>query len=132
MFYACASLESIEIPESVNFIGYSAFYGCASLTTVTLPAGVEHILTYTFYGCTNLESIVIEGKLGSVGNNAFANCECLKSIFFAGSQKQFANVSVGEYNTAFEGAVVYFQSESAPAEAGNFWHFDQEGNPVIW
>ena len=91
-----------------------------------------HILTYTFSSCTNLKSVVILGTVKTVGVNAFANCVSLEKVYFAGSEEQFANVTISQGNDALAGAAVYFYSESAPAEAGNFWHFDQEGNPVIW
>ena len=39
LFSGCTSLTTIEIPASVEEIGYSAFYGCTSLQTVTFEKG---------------------------------------------------------------------------------------------
>ncbi len=41
-------LESIDIPASVNKIGARAFYNCAGLETVSLPEGVDWVLNDAF------------------------------------------------------------------------------------
>ena len=40
-FYLCESLRSIEIPESVTFIGFDAFYECTSLNSITFKGTME-------------------------------------------------------------------------------------------
>ena len=68
-FYACTSLTSISIPNSVTTIGYLAFTGCSSLTSITIPKSVTDMGklqnggTYrgpVFTYCPALTSIVVE------------------------------------------------------------------------
>lgn len=49
--------ESVEIPNSVTEIGFSAFLGCSSLTSVTIPNSVIKIGMDAFSGCSGLTSI---------------------------------------------------------------------------
>ena len=107
VFKSCTSLTSIEIPASVETIGYDAFQGCSSLKTVTfekgsklktvetnvffyctsltsieIPASVEEIERYAFSGCTSLQTVTFEkgSKLKTIGNFAFTNCTSLTTI----------------------------------------------------
>ena len=61
-FRGCTALESIEIPEGIEVIGYSAFEGCTSLKTVKLPESVHEIRRGAFAGCNSLENITIPAK----------------------------------------------------------------------
>lgn len=42
-FASCTSLTSIEIPNSVISIDFTAFYNCSSLTSITIPNSVTSI-----------------------------------------------------------------------------------------
>lgn len=55
-FYECFGLESINIPENVEKIGFQAFYGC-NLHEITIPASVTEIEGWAFEGCNSLEAI---------------------------------------------------------------------------
>ncbi len=59
-FYNCASLESIQIPESVTKIGKSAFYNCTSLASIQIPKSVTSIGVTAFSSCTSLASIEVD------------------------------------------------------------------------
>ena len=108
-FYNCASITSVEIPNSVTTIGEMAFEDCANLTTVTIPDGVTTIESKAFRACTKLKKIkipnsdsrnncnaiivtstntliqgcqntVIPNTVTTIGGNAFGNCTGLTSI----------------------------------------------------
>lgn len=79
-FYACTSLESIIIPDSVTSIKGSAFSNCSSLTSITIPEGVTSIYSHTFEKCSSLESITLPSSITSIGYIAFSGCTSLESI----------------------------------------------------
>ena len=58
LFNGCTSLQTIEIPSSVNSVGADAFKGCESLETVRFT-GVDEIGDGAFDGCNSLTSITL-------------------------------------------------------------------------
>lgn len=76
-FYGAAGLNTVTIPDSVEYIGRCAFYGCASLTQVTLPFGLQAIEEFTFYGCALLQQIYLPNTVTKIGYSAFNKCYSL-------------------------------------------------------
>ncbi len=54
-----SALESVSLPESLNYIGTYAFYGCDGLTTVVVPNSVFDIGEDVFARCYNLEMLYL-------------------------------------------------------------------------
>ena len=79
-FEGCSSLASINIPSSVNRIGWATFEGCSSLTSINIPSSVTSIDGYAFYGCSSLTSINIPNSVTCIEYYAFKNCSSLTSI----------------------------------------------------
>ncbi len=73
-------LSSVEIPNSVTYIGSSAFYGCSSLTSIEIPNGVTVICNNAFSNCSSLTSIEIPNSVTWIGYQAFSLCRSLTSI----------------------------------------------------
>lgn len=93
VFCGCENLQSIEIPESVTYIGSNAFYGCKSLKTVTLNEGLTIIKGSTFSNCTSLKEITMPQSVTSIGGSAFKECSSLKKVVLT------KNISVIEDST---------------------------------
>ena len=70
-FYACSSLTSVVIPNSVTSIGYEAFYACDGLTSVEIPNSVTSIGSYSFNDCDGLTSLTIGAGVLSIGSNQY-------------------------------------------------------------
>ena len=74
-FYECTSLVSIEIPNTVTFIGGEAFYNCTSRASIEIPNTLTSIKQGTFYGCTSLTgSLTIPNSVTTIGDYAFYDC----------------------------------------------------------
>ena len=85
-FYNCSSLNSIDIPNSVNSIGYYAFYDCKSLKTVLLSnsSSFKTIQNWCFSGCTSLENIGVHGETGPYNNKVPSNIITIGQQSFMG------------------------------------------------
>ncbi len=69
---ACKELTSVNIPESVEYIGYCAFQNCTGLTSVTIPESITGIGDHAFYGCTGLNTVYFNAvNCGSCSHYAF-------------------------------------------------------------
>lgn len=68
-------MTSIDIPNSVTFIGYSAFYGCIGLTSINIPNSVTTVADEAFRGCNGLISITVED--GNTVYDSRNNCNAI-------------------------------------------------------
>lgn len=78
-FQGCSGLASIDIPNSVTFIGYEAFY-CSGLTSLFIPQSVTTIRELAFSECRSLASIVVES-----GNPIYDSRDNCNAIIFTES-----------------------------------------------
>lgn len=78
----CKNLESVTIPEGVIKIFGSAFYGC-SLNSVQLPSTLQTIDPLAFYGCDQLSEITIPKSVELIEQSAFESSTELKSVMLA-------------------------------------------------
>lgn len=79
-FEGNATIESLEVPDTVTFIGNQAFEGCASLRRAVLHASVSMLNFGTFQNCTSLEEVVLPPLLATIGDGVFHGCTSLASI----------------------------------------------------
>ena len=86
-FEDCKNLVSVNLPESLVSLGEYAFYGCKSIKAIAIPDLLTTINDYTFGGCTNLTEVTIGKGLKSIslgswqyGTDAFAGCENIKKL----------------------------------------------------
>ena len=106
MFFKCAALTSVEIPESVTEIGESAFAN-TGLTSVTIPESVTKIGESAFtstgltsveipesvteigaraFASTGLTSVTIPKKVTEIGTSAFHSCTALGEVIVEGEE----------------------------------------------
>lgn len=79
-FRGCENLTTINLSDSIRYIGYDAFYGCSSLKNIHWPLRLTTIGNYAFRQ-TALETISLPEGVTSVGINAFHNCPFAKTVY---------------------------------------------------
>lgn len=79
LFYGDEVLTSINLPDSVEYIGDMAFEDCINLKKISLPKSLYTLCDETFLGCESLESVELS-EVVNIGASAFAHCTSLKSI----------------------------------------------------
>ncbi len=134
-FWACTSLQSVQLPASLMTIGDSAFYNCA-ITEITLPEQIKSIGSSAFSNCESLVSVVIPEGITTLKDHVFSGCSgltsitlpkslrtiergalgimALKNIFYAGSESEWAQISIGDFNDEIANATIYYNGETAP------------------
>ena len=105
-FANCYNLETVELADSVEYLGVgcfsdcpnlkkvklaaktdwrelpgSLFSGCTSLETVNIPEGTPVINDLAFYNCTSLKEITIPESVQVIRGFAFGNCSSLKEVY---------------------------------------------------
>jgi hypothetical protein len=101
------NLKSVEVPDTVSYIGGSAFMYCDNLTTVTLPEGLTEIADYLFFEDESLQTVTIPASVTSIGNSAFLMCDSLTDIYFGGTRAEWDSIEVAEYNEVLENATIH-------------------------
>lgn len=76
-FSNCTNLLSVQMPETLKFIGSSSFTGCSALGTLILPDSVRNIESSAFSKCLSLRSITIPSKIENAGQYFVEGCEAL-------------------------------------------------------
>ena len=79
-FYACRSLKSVTIPDSITNINAEAFSSCMYLTSVIMPDSVTSIGPSAFSSCHYLTNIYISNKVTYIHENTFKHCSSLTSL----------------------------------------------------
>ena len=131
-FSSCGSIENVVLPDSVTTLGNSVFSG-SKLQSIVLSEGMDSIAWGTFNYCSDLKQIVIPDSITYVSENAFNYCNALSKVYYEGSQTGWDNITIDENNGGLINAVKYYYSENEPLEAGNYWHYAEDGiTPVEW
>jgi hypothetical protein len=72
-FYSCATLQSVQLPDSLETIGDHSFNGCKVLESVNMPASLKTLGLSAFVNCQALTWVKLPASLKSIGNTAFGN-----------------------------------------------------------
>lgn len=123
-FFECDSLETINIPASLEEMYNSVFYNCGKLSSpIVVPQSITHINNYTFSGCESLTSITLHDKVTEIGKSAFYGC---KKITDLGSSLP-ALASIGESSfshcTRLKNAYIPTKMTSIPNYAFNLCQY---------
>jgi len=110
-FLDCDYLDHLDIPSGLTAV--DGFEG-SGIQSVTIPEGVTAIYGAAFHNCANLTCVYLPASLEWIGAEAFWGTN-LETIHYAGSEEQFAEISVGSYNTPFRNAGKEYNSTPEPS-----------------
>lgn len=94
-FKECIYLQHVEIPGGVEELLDSAFESCISLTDVKINEGVEFIDGHVFKGCSSLKEVYLPKSIKYINNNAFEGDDNLHDIYYTGSIEEFKMIDFG-------------------------------------
>ncbi|HOU09306.1 MAG TPA: leucine-rich repeat protein [Clostridiales bacterium] len=109
-FQYCATLTSVDIPDTVTLIGNGAFYRCKALQSVVFPEGLTRVGESAFQGCISLGSVTFPEGTDTIGDNAFRYCESLAWAYFTGDAPKSTGISM--FDDALSGFTVWYRSRA--------------------
>ena len=68
----------------------------------------------------------------TIGFSAFYGCSSLTAVYYKGTASDWAKVTIDSSNSSLINATRYDYSESQPAIEGNYWHYGENGEIVVW
>ncbi|MGG5329415.1 leucine-rich repeat domain-containing protein [Enterococcus sp. AZ163] len=96
-FKGQSRIRSVEIPETVRFIGKESFMYCDNLETVTIKGeGLEEIDEWAFYYCESLKKINLPDTVTKIEMVAFEGCQALQEIKLPANMKEVGEGIFGE------------------------------------
>ncbi|MBO5354586.1 MAG: leucine-rich repeat domain-containing protein [Clostridia bacterium] len=142
-FLGCSGLESITV-EGGNTVYHSAgnclirtaskilVLGCKN-SVIPTDGSVTTIGDYAFWYCSGLTSITIPKVVTKI-YSAFYGCDGLTTVYYGGSAHDWSLMSIDSSwrNSGLEKATRYYYSANPPAQTGNYWHYGEQNNIVIW
>ncbi|MBR2341718.1 MAG: leucine-rich repeat domain-containing protein [Clostridia bacterium] len=99
-------------------------------TKFVVPNGVNSISVKAFYGCDSLTSIVIPFIVSTIGDQAFSNCNKLTGIYYQGIVPGL--LDIGSDNPALTSLVYYYKETQPMTMLGQYWHYNENGDPTPW
>ena len=111
--YLVKTIREIEIPDTLEKIGFAAFFYCSSLEKVTIPSSVKVIGAQAFEECSKLKELVIVNGVTTIEHSAFYKCANLRTIRIPksvrsidtlsfGRCRQLETIEVDEYNPVYK------------------------------
>ena len=83
-------LESVQLPGTLEKIGYASFEFCSALKEIVIPEGVTFIESDAFWGCDSLTKITLPESLEGIDENGAFNYNTLDSIRFTVTEGSYA------------------------------------------
>ena len=152
-FKNCVNLESIKF-NSINWLDFfpesfanaeklkeldlsqcdrvnmykGAFVNCTSLETIKFPQKPLYFDDEVFKGCTSLRRVIIPDHIINIGENMFNGCSSNLEVYLENSDVDY---NYEPLQKGFDGKI-FLYSETEPTEYGNYWYYDNNGDPVKW
>ena len=100
------NITSIIIPDTITEIGMAAFSYCRNLTSITIPIGVSELDIGVLQGCTSLETLYLPRTITGIFDTAVLACDNLTDIYFMGTEGEWLEIGIGDWNDPFDNKTV--------------------------
>ena len=126
-------METLKIPNSVTSVGMYAFSGGA-FKTLILGAGMTEIPVGCFAGGTWLQTLRIPASIKTIGAYAFDGKlgEQITQVYFEGTESEWAQVSIGEFNDHLRTMKVHCKAEPYVDPFLDVLEKEYYAEPVRW
>ena len=108
VFYYDTSLSVIHLPPELTSVPTAVLGDCSALQAVGIGTAVTEIGQYAFRNCRSLTSVVIPASVTTIGAYAFYSCASLTDVYYAGSETDWAAISIGDNNTPLTSAAIHY------------------------
>lgn len=136
-FEGCSNLESVIIPNSVEFL-HEAVFAMTNISHIELPSSISMININEFALCSNLVSIRIPSSVTNIMNTAFNQCPNLSDIYYDGTLEQWDLVekSMDWVDVAWtfkvhcsDGDLYYDELDWVASDGNGYFETDYVANP---
>ncbi len=101
-FAWCEGLvETLSIPDNVQYVGESAFSRCEGITDLFIGDGIIEIDDQAFRHCSSLESVIIGKGIQRIGAHAFDNCDNFAEATIYAKDCKIGSYSIGYAETVY-------------------------------
>lgn len=105
--FSYSYISGLILPDSLETIGISSFE-MNKFEEIVIPDNVKTIEKGSFMDCSSLTTITLPASLVSIGASAFAGCVSLKILNYKGTQAQWAQIRIDDYNDKLTGANIVY------------------------
>ena len=116
-FSNCTSLTEFDVNRTSR-IESNAFSGCINLKSLSLIGDIKpltsgswysgYVNEYAFKDCTGLEEVHIGNSTTTIGLGAFRYCTNLKTVYFYGTEAEWNQIDIKNYNDPLKNANIVF------------------------
>lgn len=92
---SCSEAVTINIPETVTYIGEYAFSGFNEIEQVNMPNSILSVGTFAFSNCKKLKTVRLSESLVTLSDRLFNGCRALDSIKIPDSVTEIGNYTFG-------------------------------------
>ncbi len=124
-------VDSIVISPGVTSIGNYAFCEC-DIETIEIPEGIVRIGWSAFEDCYFLESIELPQSITFIGGEAFSGCAHLSDIYYHGNAHSWDNI-IYKNNSYTENAEIHFLGLAdgwLKSGINNIWYYYKDNNAL--
>lgn len=121
----------VVVPEGVNIVGKSSLMSISSdISLLVLPDSLTRIEENGLIGPV-VDAMVVGKNLISIGSCALDGTG-MSRIYYKGTPDEWSHVFIDSYVTITKYMLYYYSEDEPTSSSYNYWHYDDNGSPVVW